>query len=136
MTPLYSTPLIPVSWGELIDKITILEIKKLNIFDESSLINVDNELFYLSNIARLHTMPLEIHDLKKKLTDINNQLWNIEDSIRIKDAKNEFDDYFIQLAQSVYRLNDYRAELKKSINLFLFSELIEEKSYINLKRKV
>lgn len=136
MTPQYSTPLIPVSWGELIDKITILEIKKLNIFDESSLVNVDNELFYLSNIASLHTMPLEIHDLKKKLTDINNQLWKIEDSIRIKDAKNEFDDYFIQLAQSVYRLNDYRAELKKSINLFLFSELIEEKSYINLKRKI
>ena len=131
MTAKYSTPFIPVSWGELIDKISILEIKKLNILDKSALINIDNELSYLFKISNLHSLPIEIHDLKIQLTNINSQLWKIEDSIRIKDSKNEFDDYFIQLAKSVYRLNDRRAELKKAINLFLFSELIEEKSYSN-----
>ena len=127
----YKTPVVPISWGELIDKITILEIKKSKIESLDSINNIQKELKELSNIAEIDKLPEKIISLKRDLTDINLKLWTVEDEIREKDFKNQFDVVFIELAKSVYRLNDVRAQIKKSINLSLQSELIEEKSYKN-----
>ena len=127
----YKTPVVPISWGELIDKITILEIKKSKIESIDSINNIQKELKELSNIAEIDKLPEKIVSLKSDLNDINLKLWAVEDEIREKDFKNQFDAVFIELAKSVYRLNDVRAQIKKSINLSLQSELIEEKSYKN-----
>jgi hypothetical protein len=127
----YKTPVVPVSWGELIDKITILEIKNSKIESIDSINNIQKELKELSNIAEINKLPEKIIFLKRDLTDINLKLWAVEDEIREKDFKSQFDEEFIELAKSVYRLNDVRAQIKKSINLSLQSELIEEKSYKN-----
>ena len=127
----YKTPVVPISWGELIDKITILEIKKSKIESIDSINNIQKELKELSNIAEINKLPEKIISLKRDLTDINLKLWVVEDEIREKDFKNQFDVVFIELAKSVYRLNDTRAQIKKNINLSLQSELIEEKSYKN-----
>jgi len=125
----YKTPVVPVSWGELIDKITILEIKNSKIESIDSINNIQKELKELSNIAKINKLPEKIIFLKRDLTDINLKLWAVEDEIREKDFKSQFDEEFIELAKSVYRLNDVRAQIKKFINLTLQSELIEEKSY-------
>ena len=127
----YKTPVVPISWGELIDKITILEIKKSKIESIDSINNIQKELKELSNIAEIDKLPEKIIFLKRDLTDINLKLWAVEDEIREKDFKSQFDEEFIELAKSVYRLNDVRAQIKKFINLTLQSELIEEKSYKN-----
>ena len=129
MTIKVSTPYVPVSWGELVDKISILEIKEVKIESEKSKQNIRKELQYLLETALLNTMPEAILKLKTELYDTNLRLWTVEDKIREKDLHGEFDEIFIELARSVYRLNDVRAKLKKSINLILQSELIEEKSY-------
>lgn len=129
------TPCVPISWGELVDKITILEIKLLKIFNNKSRDNIEKELKYLEEIADFKNMPEEIKDLKIELKNVNHKLWDVEDSIRDKDLLGEFDDTFLELARSVYRLNDLRARLKKSINLNLKSELVEEKSYKNFQNK-
>ena len=129
MTIKVSTPYVPVSWGELVDKISILEIKEVKIESEKSKENIRKELQYLLEIALLNTMPEAILKLKTELYDTNLRLWTVEDKIREKDLHGEFDETFIELARSVYRLNDVRAKLKKSINVILQSELIEEKSY-------
>ena len=124
------SPLIPVSWGEMIDKITILEIKKVNIITNNSQFNINKEIEYLNKILyKDKSILLKIKELKNNLFDINSQLWEVEDSIREKENKFEFDDEFIQLARSVYKLNDKRYDLKKKINIILESELNEEKSY-------
>ncbi len=119
--------LVPVSLGELIDKITILEIKKERMVGEQQK-NINIELGYLSNI--LYKNPLEI-DVRiiVSLKEVNIRLWDIEDAIRIKESKQEFDDEFIQLARSVYRENDKRASIKREINYKYNSSVIEEKSY-------
>jgi len=127
------TPCVPISWGELVDKITILEIKLLKIFNNKSRDNIEKELKYLEEVADFKNMPEEIKDLKLELKTVNHKLWDVEDSIRDKDLLGEFDDTFLELARSVYRLNDLRARLKKSINLNLKSELVEEKSYKNFQ---
>jgi hypothetical protein len=124
---------VPISWGELVDKITILEIKLLKIFNNKSRDNIEKELKYLEEVADFKNMPEEIKDLKLELKTVNHKLWDVEDSIRDKDLLGEFDDTFLELARSVYRLNDLRARLKKSINLNLKSELVEEKSYKNFQ---
>jgi hypothetical protein len=130
MNKTYATPLTPISWGELIDKITILEIKQVNIKSASALININKELGYLNEIVKNNTGVAElIKDLKLELLDVNKRLWQVEDDIRDKELKHEFDGGFIELARRVYRLNDERAKLKKSINHALNSELFEEKSY-------
>lgn len=127
---IHSTPIVPISWGELIDKISILEIKKINIKSEVSLINIEKELSQLKLIATQNTNPFYIiFDLYSDLFNINSSLWKIEDCIREKESKLEFDDEFIDLARSVYKKNDQRALLKREINRILLSELIEEKSY-------
>ena len=124
-----ATPFVPISWGELLDKITILEIKDLKISTTNAKENIRKELKYLLDIANLNNMPEEIQSLKIELKNVNLDLWEIEDGIREKELAGEFDKVFIELARSVYRLNDVRAKIKQSINSILRSELVEEKSY-------
>jgi hypothetical protein len=125
-----SSPLAPISWGELVDKITILEIKRLKILSSKSLINVNKELVLLNNIFLENEIYLNgVFELKDQLFEVNVKLWEIEDKIRIMESKNIFDDKFIQLARSIYTLNDERADLKRLINTNCNSEIVEEKSY-------
>ena len=130
MKKTFATPQIPISWGELVDKITILEIKQINIKSLNALTNINKEHSYLNEIIENQTGLAElIKDLKNQLLDINKRLWQVEDDVRDKELRQEFDAKFIELARKVYKLNDERAKLKKLINLTLNSELVEEKSY-------
>lgn len=123
-------PAVPTSWGEVIDKITILEIKKKNIVAEAALKNVERELSMLSNhIGGVIAEDPALVQMKQELFDINSQLWTIEDRIREKESDRSFDAEFIDLARSVYRTNDLRAAVKRRINMHLASEIVEEKSY-------
>ena len=119
--------LAPISLGELIDKITILEIKKEFMHDKQ-LTNVNKELKRLTSIVENQNLDIN-ENLINKLRSINSKLWEIEDNIRSKERKKEFDQEFIELARSVYIQNDIRASIKKEINQLYNSELIEEKSY-------
>ena len=124
------TLLTPVSPGEVIDKITILQIKYEKINNKNKLKNIKNELnLLLPLINKKKYETLEIQNLMKNLKKVNHVLWNIEDNIREKENFKEFDDEFIELARSVYKTNDKRAEIKKKINLLTKSDIIEEKSY-------
>lgn len=121
---------IPVSWGELCDKLTILEIKQARIDDPQKLANIGRELEALRDVysdAALPGAPLQ--ELIDELRRTNEVLWEIEDDIRTCERQKDFSDRFIELARSVYRTNDKRADLKLRINRLLGSELIEEKSY-------
>ncbi len=125
---------VPVSYGELIDKITILEIKSERIHDEAKLANVRRELVLLETTWREH--PASATDIATERSDlkaVNEALWDIEDKIRLKEKARAFDDEFIALARSVYVRNDERADAKKAINLKLGSTLVEEKSYENYR---
>lgn len=117
-------PHIPVSWGELIDKITILEIKQEKLPAEARAF-VTRELALLAALEQ----PDRIGPLKAELKNINRALWDIEDAIRDKERADLFDADFIALARSVYRTNDRRAAVKRKIDLLLNSPLREEKSY-------
>jgi hypothetical protein len=121
---------VPVSFGELLDKIAILQIKSERMRDASKLANVRRELSALENTWMAH--PAATHDIAKlraELKAVNERLWVIEDDIRLKEQAQAFDDAFVQLARSVYFENDTRARIKRDINLALGSELVEEKSY-------
>ena len=122
--------MIPISIGELIDKITILEIKKENIRESEKLKNINKELESLKKILFDTNLNININ-LIDKLKRVNCILWKIEDEIRIKENEKEFDNKFIKLARSVYKENDKRASIKKEINYKYNSELIEEKYYSN-----
>ena len=124
-----SSILAPVSLGELIDKITILEIKQINMTG-IKLKNIDTELKLLKNIIQDKNLEIDI-DLINNLKEVNKNLWEIEDNIRIKESNQEFDKEFIKLARSIYKENDKRASIKKEINQKYHSELVEEKSYNN-----
>ena len=120
----------PVSYGELIDKITILEIKSRRITDVDKLANVRNELDLLNATwANHHAAQTDIAHERAQLLAVNQALWDIEDAIRVKERAQAFDQEFIELARSVYFRNDERAVFKRAINLKLGSELVEEKSY-------
>lgn len=120
----------PVSYGELIDKITILEIKSRRITDEAKLANVRNELDMLNATwANDSASQIDIADERERLHTVNETLWDIEDAIRMKERAQAFDQEFIELARAVYFRNDERAAFKREINLKLGSELVEEKSY-------
>ena len=125
---LYSI-LAPISLGELIDKITILEIKQIHM-NRIKLKNVDKELKLLKKILQDKNLEIDIK-LINNLKKVNKSLWEIEDNIRIKENNQEFDKEFIQLARSVYKENDRRASIKKEINQKYNSGLVEEKSYNN-----
>ena len=122
--------LVPVSPGELLDKITILRIKVARIQDAGKLANVKLELSLLEQTWRdAGCARDEVAPEERALQSVNEQLWDIEDRIRDKEAKQSFDRDFIELARAVYVANDERAAIKKRINLQLGSRLVEEKSY-------
>jgi hypothetical protein len=124
------TPYLPVSWGEVIDKITILEIKNTKLSGADALANVRKELSLLSSAADVYLANnARLSDLKHRLRVVNDALWAVEDDIRQKEAKQEFDNQFIALARSVYKRNDERAAIKSEINALLRSDIVEEKSY-------
>jgi len=118
---------IEVSIGEIVDKLSILQIKTEEIKDESKLKNVKTEYDYLYDIV-FNEMGIEQSDFTE-LVSVNKKLWIIEDDIRDKERNKEFDNIFIELARAVYVTNDERAEVKKKINLKYGSEFVEEKSY-------
>lgn len=122
--------LVPVSPGELIDKLTILRLKSEKIDDPVKLQNVQREFEALQIVAD-DTLPAspKLSELWSALYDINADLWSIEDDIRAFEARQDFGPGFIALARAVYVTNDERAQIKKKINMLLGSELIEEKSY-------
>ena len=121
---------VAVSWGELIDKITILEIKRVNMTDPDQLANVGKE-YELLTATRDAALPddADMENDAKALKLINETLWKIEDDIRDCERAQDFGETFIDLARSVYRINDRRAGIKRRINETLGSELVEEKSY-------
>ena len=121
---------VPVSPGEVLDKITILEIKSERMSDPEKVANVKVELALLQKTwADSVSEDSVINDLHAQLKEINEALWEIEDNIRDKERAREFDKRFIELARSVYFTNDRRSKIKKDLNLHLGSEIIEEKSY-------
>jgi hypothetical protein len=121
---------VPVSPGEVLDKITILEIKSERMDDADKIANVKRELELLQASWREHVDEDEtVALIHAKLKAINEELWEIEDDIRDKERAREFDEVFISLARAVYVTNDKRANAKKELNVYLGSEIVEEKSY-------
>ena len=122
---------IEISNGELIDKISILELKMLNITDEDKLVNINNEFKELNPFVHdlFDKYGPEIQLLYLELSKINGQLWTIEDDIRECERSKDFSEKFVELARSVYITNDKRCDVKKEINILTESGLVEEKSY-------
>ncbi|NUB01392.1 hypothetical protein GBZ48_19210 [Azospirillum melinis] len=120
---------IPVSWGELFDKIAILEIKIQKIDDSAKLHNIRHELSILRGVQDRYSFPAAVSTLFIALYSVNQAIWDIEDDIREQERSRDFGSRFVELARSVYRTNDERAQLKREINLALNSQIIEEKSY-------
>jgi tetratricopeptide (TPR) repeat protein len=124
------SPLVEVSWGELLDKISILEIKSERMASSASLANVRRELEHLKSVlADVSPIPLHVEKTRAALRVINEKLWELEDAIRLCEAESRFDSNFIELARSIYASNDERAKLKRQINLLMKSQLVEEKHY-------
>ncbi len=122
--------LVNTSLGELVDKLTILEIKQQKITAADKLLNVNNELTILQSIVDGLALDASVLEpFQSQLKTINEQLWKIEDDIRDKEAVSDFGEEFIELARSVYITNDKRAAVKKMLNREFGSELVEEKSY-------
>ena len=122
---------IEVSNGELLDKISILELKLLKIKDKNKLTNIQKEFDYLNPLAKklFETFGSKLQNLYLKLANINGLLWDLEDLIRECENKKDFGDEFIQLARSIYVTNDRRSDIKRKINIITNSDLVEEKSY-------
>ena len=128
--PVAPAPKVQISWGELIDKITILEIKVQRLNSKTASENVRRELRSLDSLAnQIIAERPDLEPLKQQLKSVNQALWEIEDKIRAKEAAKSFDQQFIDLARSVYTNNDRRGGLKRQINALLNSELVEEKQY-------
>jgi len=128
-----NSPIVEVSIGELIDKITILEIKTERIQDKVKLHNIHKELYTLKDVFGTYVNKKnctnQLFSLIQELKSTNETLWSIEDNIREKEAHKEFDTQFIELARSVYFTNDERGRIKRAINDLLGSRLVEEKLY-------
>jgi hypothetical protein len=123
----------PVSWGELVDKITILQIKSDRMSDPEKLANVRKELGLLTEKLGVHAENVEVARLTRQLYDVNAALWDIEDDIRECENAADFGETFVKLARAVYITNDKRADLKREVNVALGSGLMEEKSYQKYK---
>ena len=122
--------LVPVSYGELLDKLAILEIKSERMGDPAKLANVRNELSALERTWAAHpAAAVDVAGLRDALKAVNERLWVIEDDIRLKEKAQAFDAEFVRLARAVYFENDERARIKREINLVLGSAYVEEKSY-------
>ena len=123
-------PLLPVSWGELFDKLTILQIKREKFAGTEKLANVERELRAISQtVGDLHRFPEKLQSSLEELKRVNERLWEVEDGKRECERQQCFDDRFVQLAREVYFGNDHRAAIKRKINVLLGSAIIEEKSY-------
>lgn len=121
---------VPVSFGELFDKVTILEIKRDKMDDAAKLVNVRKELTLLEELREPRVEKSQaLEELVARLKEVNTDLWEIEDAIRDCERRQEFGDDFVSLARSVYKKNDERSRLKREINELLDSEIVEEKSY-------
>lgn len=128
--------LAPISPGELLDKLTILEIKATRITDQEKLAHVHYELGILTKLwdeAELDSP--KVSQLRASLREVNESLWAVEDDIRTLESQGDFGDAFIALARSVYFTNDRRATIKREINQALGSDLVEEKSYADYKQE-
>jgi hypothetical protein len=121
---------IPVSIGELIDKLTILRVKQTKITNEEKLEYVNKEFNLLYDMSKIYLEKPEIDSLYHKLIDINLKLWNIEDRLRVLESESRFGGEFIDFARSVYVTNDIRFKLKNEINKFTDSEIREVKEYV------
>jgi hypothetical protein len=120
---------VEISDGELLDKISILQIKLERISDESKLNNIRTEYTALTEIGVKLLEDEQVSVLYNKVKEVNETLWDLEDDIRMKEKAKTFDEEFIRLAREIYRTNDRRAEAKKEINLLTGSLFVEEKSY-------
>ena len=121
---------VPTSPGEFLDRLTILEIKSERIADPAKLANVRRELETLRTAWA--ASPFAAHDVQAlvgRLKAVNEELWEIEDRVRAREAEQDFGEQFIRLARSVYRTNDRRTAIKRELNMALGSDLLEEKSY-------
>mgnify|MGYP001556867757 CR=1 FL=1 len=123
--------LVPISPGELLDKITILRLKCARIDDPAKLVNIRRELALLQQTwqAAIDTTAASLAEEEARLARVNAELWDIEDQIREHEARQHFDAAFVRLARAVYLRNDERAAIKRRINLALNSSIVEEKSY-------
>lgn len=126
---------VSVAYGELVDKLTILNIKKIKIKDPNKIKEVNTELEILEEKAKVlrNLNEKEFLNLFKELYEVNLKLWEVEDSIRIHESNNEFNEKFIELARSVYFLNDNRFDIKSNINKFFGSKINEVKQYTKYK---
>jgi hypothetical protein len=123
-------PVVPISWGELLDKVAILEIKRQRLRAAEAVANTEMELAALRPaLVALDPAPAGLAELRAALTAVNLRLWGIEDRLREKEAAADFGEEFIALARSVYRENDERGRIKRAINELLGSRLTEEKQY-------
>jgi hypothetical protein len=122
-------PIVPASWGEVIDKITILEIKVARLPGEAGRANAARELALLQAVAEPALARDGARALATQLKTVNEALWEIEDSIRDHERAGQFDAAFIALARSVYKRNDERGAVKRELNRILDSKLVEEKGY-------
>ena len=126
--------LVPISFGELVDKITILQIKLKHFKNAGKRLNTQTELTLLLETAAQNNIDLG-HSLVDDLRSVNQRLWTIEDEIRVEEKLGRFGDNFIKLARAVYFENDTRALLKKQINTHYGSKLVEEKEYVDYKAR-
>lgn len=126
---------IPVSVGELIDKLSILQVKRSKIDDEKKLNFINNEFELLYNLSAEYLNNMEIENLYHELVDVNSSLWDVEDKLREYEKIQFFETHFVSLARQVYVTNDKRFELKNKINEISNSELREQKSYQDYKQK-
>jgi hypothetical protein len=127
-------PRVPVSWGELIDKLSILEIKTERLREPQAIANAVSELGLLREVlAELQAPPTKLHALQTQLGEANRRLWDTEDAIRRKEALQTFDAEFIALARAIYHTNDERSRIKRVINTLLGSSIIEEKQYVGYR---
>jgi hypothetical protein len=120
---------IPVSVGELIDKLSILQVKKLKITNPEGLKYVSEEFELLYNQSEIYFKVNEIKSLYESLTEVNSALWDVEDKLRVFESEKKFDNEFIELSRKVYYTNDERFRLKNEINLITLSKIREVKDY-------
>ena len=121
---------VPVSVGELIDKLSILHVKKIKISNEEKLTLVNKEFELLYNLSSVHLDSSEIESLYHQLCDINEKLWDVEDKLRVLETEKRFEGEFVDLARKVYFTNDERFRLKNEVNLITDSEIREVKEYV------
>jgi hypothetical protein len=125
---------VPVSVGELIDTLSILQVKKKNVSNPEKLAYINKEFELLYNLSAEYLNDMEIENLYHELVSTNSKLWDIEDKLRVLEQSSRFEGEFIDLARKVYFTNDRRFELKNEINLLTSSEIREIKEYVDYKK--